>query len=292
MDTQYKSITKNDINRYKAISENLITKTQIANDYNTLRIIFIDNKTLPQYFQQEITQAINRCFQGKLPRQTHAYTSKQNRAAIAINTEFLKDKTDDYCEYLILEEFCHLLDYAAADFEESSQFLGFCNDYRANVGSELSTQICERLNSYYDHYYVNKLMLSFDAEKWIYFNSDNFGPNSHSALNRLFAEIRATKPANHSLAIITTEILRMLCFSRAIESFLAHAELPAEGQKQELITIQTNTIDTIQLAEQKARALDKTYPNTTEYFKPNDFVSKDSFFIRVSQFWDYIHLFE
>lgn len=291
MDTQYIAITKNDINRYKTISQNLITKTQVANDYNTLKIVFIDDNTFPQYFQQEITQTIHGRFQGKLPHKTHAYASKQNRGAIAINTEFLKNKTDDYCEFIILEEFCHLLDYAAADSTESNQYLSFCNDYRANIGSELSTQICQRLNSYYDHYYVNKLMLSIDAEKWIYFKSNLFGPNSHASLNRSFAEIRATKPAKHNLAIITTEILHMLCFSRAIESSVTYTQLPEE-QKQQLTTIKTNTLDTIQLAEQKARTLEKSYPSTTDYFKPNDFVSKDSFFIIVGQFWDYLHLFE
>ncbi len=291
MDILYKAITKNDVSRYKAICEELITKTQVANDYNTLRILFVDNYSLQTYFQQEITQAIGGHFQGKLPAQTHAYASKQSRGAIAINTDNLKNKADETCEFILLEEFCHLLDYEAAVFSESDQFLGFCSDYSVNVGSKFSTEICERLSNYYNHYYVDKLLLSFDLEKWIQFKSNYYGPNSHAKLNRLFAEIRATKPAKHSLAIITTEILRMLCFTRSIESFLAHANLPEE-LKQQLITSKANTTETIELAEQKARTIDKSYPNTINYFRLSDFVSKDSFFIRVGQMWSYLQLFE
>jgi hypothetical protein len=58
----------------------LITKTQVADDYHNLRIVFIDNNSLLEVFQKEITQTIGGYFQGKLPRQAHAYASKQSRA--------------------------------------------------------------------------------------------------------------------------------------------------------------------------------------------------------------------
>ena len=101
----------------------------------------------------------------------------------------------------------------------------------------------------------------------------------------MFAQTRATKPAKHCLAIITTEILEMLCFARAIESFLVHADLPEE-QKRQLLATKTAAIGTILVAEEHARALDKSYPDTCGYFKLGDFVSKDSFFVRVRQFWN------
>jgi len=61
---------------------------------------------------------------------------------------------------------------------------------------------------------------------------------------------------------------------------------------QQLITSKTNAIKTIEFAEQTARAIDKSYPNIIDYFRLNDFASKDSFFIRVKQFWSHVHLFE
>ena len=291
METLYRSITRNDISRYKTICDRLISKTQVADDYHNLRILFIDNSSLLEVFWQEITQTIGGHFQGKLPRQAHAYASKQSRGAMAINTDGMRDKTTDNCEFIILEEFCHLLDYAAADFTQGNQFTSFCNDYSKYVGYHLSSEVSENLDKYYNHYYVNKLMLSFDVEKWVQFRSDYYGRNSRAKLSRLFAEIRATKPPKHCLAIITTEILRILCFTRSIESFLTYTE-HSEIRKQQLIAIKNNSIETIIFAEESARAIDKSYPTTADYFIPSYFVSKDSFFIRVKQFWNYLHLFE
>jgi hypothetical protein len=71
---------------------------------------------------------------------------------------------------------------------------------------------------------------------------------------------------------------------------MAHAEL-SEEQKQQLTESKNNTNEIIRFAEQNARTIDKSYPNTIDYFKLSDFVSKDSFFIRVRQFWNYLHLF-
>ncbi len=173
METLYFTITKNDVSQYKIICDNLITKTQIAKDYQTLRVIFIANNSLLELFQKQITLAIGGNFQGKLPLQAQAYASKQNRAAIAINTDDLMNKTMENCEFIILEEFCHLLDYAAADFTQSSQFLSFSNDYNKHVISHFSSKIPEQLDSYYEHYYVNKLLLFFDVEKWIQFKSNH-----------------------------------------------------------------------------------------------------------------------
>jgi hypothetical protein len=291
MDTLYMAITKNDVSRYKIICDALITKTQIAKDYNALRVLFIANTSLLEVFQKQITQAIGGYFQGKLPPQAYAYASKQKRGAIAINTDGLMDKTLENCEFIILEEFCHLLDYAAADFTQSSQFLSFCNDYSKHVNSNFSSKICEELDIHYDHYYVNKLLLFFDVEKWIQFKSNYYGQSSRAQLSRLFAENKATKPTKHCLAIITTEILNALCFTRSIESFLAYAKL-SEEQKQQLMASKNKAIETIRFAEQNAKTLDKSYPNTIDYFRLSDFVSKDSFFIRVRQLWNYLHLFE
>jgi hypothetical protein len=291
METLYLRITKNDVSQYKIICDKLITKTQVAKDYNTLRILFIANTSLLEVFQKQIILAIGGNFQGKLPLQAHAYASKQNRGTIAINTDNLKNKTLENSEFIILEEFCHLLDYAADDFTQSSQFLSFCNDYSKYVDSHFSSKISEQLDIHYNHYYVNKLLLFFDVEKWIQFKSNHYGPSSRSHLSRLFAEIRATKPAKHCLAIITVEILHALCFARSVESFLAYAKELSEEQKQQLIASENKAIETIQFAEQNARTLDKSYPNTMDYFRLGDFVSKDSFFIRVRQFWNYLHLF-
>ena len=290
METLYRAITRNDISRYKTICQTLITKTQVANDYNTLRILFIDNNSLLEVFQQEITQAIGGHFQGNLPAQAHAYASKQSRSAIAINTDTLRNKTPSNCEFIILEEFCHLLDYAAADFMQSEQFLNFSNEYSRYFDSHFASEVTENLGRHYNHYYVNKLMLSFDVEKWIQFKAGYYGQSSRAQFSRLFSEIRATRPPKHCLVIITTEILRMLCFARAVESFLVYAELP-EIQIQQLTACKNNTIETIRFAEQNAKAIDNTYPNTIDYFKRSDFVSKDNFFIRIRQFFNYLHLF-
>jgi hypothetical protein len=290
METLYRAITQNNIGRYKTICQTLITKTQVANDYNTLRILFIDNNSLLEVFQQEITQAIGGHFQGKLPHQAHAYASKQSRSVIAINTDGLKDKTTDKCGFIILEEFCNLLDYAAADFSQSEQFLNFRNEYSGFVDSHFASEVTENLGRHYNQYYVNKIMLSFDVEKWIQFKSDLNGPSSRAQLSRLFAEIRATRPPKHCLVIITTEILRLLCFARAVESFLVYAELP-EIQIQQLTACKDNAVETIRFAEQNAKAIDNAYPNTIDYFRRSDFVSKDNFFIRIRQFFNYLHFF-
>ncbi len=291
METLYITITKNDFHRYKIICDGLITKTQVVKDYNALRVLFIANTSLLEVFQKQITQAIGGNFQGKLPLQASAYASKQKRGAIAINTDDLMNKTLENCEFIILEEFCHLLDYAADDFSQSDQFLSFRNDYSKHVDSHFSSKISEQLDVYYNYYYVNKLLLFFDVEKWIQFKANHYGPSLKAQLSRLFAEIKATKPAKHFLAIITTEILHALCFTRSVESFLAYAELPEE-QIQQLMGSKNKAMETIRFAEQNARTLDKLYPNTIDYFRPSDFISKDSFFIRVRQFWNYLHLFE
>jgi hypothetical protein len=289
METLYRAITRKDLSRYKSICQKLITKTQIENDYNTLRLVFIDNTSLPEFFQQEITQAIGGHFQGHLPHPTHAYASKHNRGAIAINTDDLENKTTDLCEFIILEEFCHLLDYAAADFTQSIQFLNFKDQYSRYVDHHFASEVAGSLDKYYDHYYVNKLMLSFDVDKWIQYRSDCYGQSSRPKLNRLFSEIKATRPPKHCLAVITTEILRMLCFARTIESFLVYTQLP-EKQQQQLTALKNNTFETIRFAEQNALAIDNTYPNTIGYFERSDFVSKEDFFIRIQQFWNYLHL--
>jgi hypothetical protein len=290
METLYRALTRNDFSRYKTICQELITETQVADDYQTLRILFIDNNSLLEVFQQEITQAIGGHFQGHLPPQAHAYASEQNRSAIAINTDDLKDKTTDNCEFILLEEFCHLLDYAAADFNQGSQFFNFRNEYSKYVDSQFASNVTEAIGRHYDDYYVNKLVLSFDLEKWIQFKTDYYGPSIRAQLNRLFSEIRATRPPKHCLAIITTEILRMLCFARAVESFLVYTKLP-EIQMQQLTACKENTFETIRFAEQNAKAIDNNYPNTIDYFRLSDFASKDNFFKRNRQFWIYLQLF-
>lgn len=290
METLYRAITRNDIGRYKTICQKLITKTKVANDYNSLIILFIDNKTLVKIFQQEITQAIGKYFQGNLPALSKAYASKQNKSAIAINTGNLMDKTTIECEFIILEEFCNLLDYAATDFTESQQFLNFINEYSKYVDSHFASEVTECLGRHYNHYYVNKLILSFDAEKWIKFKFDYYSLSSRPQLNRLLSEIRATKPPKHCLSIITTEIIGMMCFARAVESFLVYAKLP-EIEIQQLTAIKNSTLKTIKFAEQNAKLIDNTYPTVIDYFRPTDFVSKDNFFIRIRQFWSYLQLF-
>lgn len=290
METQYRATTKNDVSLYKAICQTLITKTQIENDYTFLRILFIDSNSLLEVFQKEITQATGGHFQGKMPAQARAYVSQQGKAAIAINTTGLASKTDEYCEFVILEEFCRLLDYAAADSTQNEQFLNFQKEYSRYVESHFATEIADGLNANYNQYYVNKLVLSFDVEKWIEFKSDYYGPSYKAKLSSRFSQIRATRPPKHCLAIITSEILRMLCFARAVESFLVHAELP-EIQIQQLTECKNNTIVTIRFAEQTAKAIDNTYPDTVDYFRRSDFVSKNNFFIRIRQFFNFLHLF-
>jgi hypothetical protein len=290
METQYRATTKNDISRYKEICQKLITKTQIENDYNFLRILFIDNKSLLEVFQKEIIQATGGPFQGKMPAQARAYVAQQGRAAMAINTTGLANKTDEYCEFVVLEEFCRLLDYAAADSTQKDQFLTFKKEYSRYVEPHFATEIADCLNVNYNQYYVNKLALSFDVEKWIEFKSGYYGPSHRSKLSSRFSEIRATRPPKHCLAIITSEILRMLCFARAVESFLVYAQLP-EIQMEQLTVCKNSTIETIRFAEQTAKAIDNAYPDIVDYFKRSDFVSKNSFFIRIRQFFVFLHLF-
>src|SRR5512139_1496169 len=143
METLYRATTRNDIDRYKTICQTLIIKTQVANDYNTLTILFIDNNSLLEVFQHEITQAIGGHFEGNLPAQAHAYASKQNRSAITINTDGLRNKTTDNSEFIILEEFCHLLDDAASDFSQSQQFLNFLNEYSRYFDSHFASEVTE-----------------------------------------------------------------------------------------------------------------------------------------------------
>jgi hypothetical protein len=290
METQYRSTTKNDISPYKAICQTLITKTQIENDYTSLKILFIDNSSLLEVFQKEITQATGGHFQSKMPAMARAYVSQQGKAALAINTTGLGSKTEEYCKFIILEEFCRLLDYAAADSTQNDQFLNFRKEYSRYVESHFATEIADGLNANYNQYYVNKLVLSFDVEKWIEFKSDLYGPSYKAKLSSRFSAIKATRPPKHCLAIITSEILRLLCVARAIESFLVHAELP-ETPIQQLTTSKNSTIETIRFAEQNARAIDNAYPDTVDYFQRSDFVSKNSFFIRIRQFFVYLHLF-
>ncbi len=145
METLYITITRNDVSRYKIICDTLIAKTEVAKDYNALRILFFANTSVLEVFQKQIIQAIGGNFQGKLPLQAYAYASKQKKCAIAINTDELMNKTLENCEFIILEEFCHLLDYAADDFTQSSQFLSFCNDYSKHVDCHFSSKISEQL---------------------------------------------------------------------------------------------------------------------------------------------------
>ena len=51
-----RAATQNDADRYKAICQTLITKTQVENDYNKLRSLFINNNLLLEAFQQENQQ--------------------------------------------------------------------------------------------------------------------------------------------------------------------------------------------------------------------------------------------
>ncbi len=290
METLYRAVTQNDIIRYKAICQRLITKTQVGNDYNTLKILFFDNKSFLEVFQQEITQALGKQFLGNLPAQAQAYASEQSRSAIAINTDDLRNKTTENCEFIILEEFCRLIDYAAVDFAQSEQFLNFKKEYARFADSNFASDVAESLSIQYDQYYVNKLVLSFDVEKWIQFRCDYFSQNSRARLSRLFSEVRATKPPKHCLAVISTEILRILCFARAVESFLLFTEIP-KLQIQQLTACKDNALETIRFAEQNAKTIDISYPFTIDYFRESDFASKDKFFIRISQFWNYFHLF-
>ncbi|PVX27627.1 MAG: hypothetical protein CW716_01310 [Candidatus Bathyarchaeum sp.] len=289
METLYKAATRNDVSPYKAICQTLITKTQVENDYNSLRILFIDNSSLVEPFQKEISQAIGICFQGGLPTQTHAYASQHGKGALVINTTGLGRKTLENCEFIILEEFCRLLDYAAADFTQNEQ-LDFHNEFSRYVDSRFASEIAEKLDKKYNQYYVNKFVLSFDVEKWIQFKAGYYGASFRAKLNRRFSEIRATRPPKHCLAIITSEILGMLSFVHAVDSFLVYAKLP-EIQLQQLTESKNNTLKTVKFAEQNAKAIVTTYPDVVDYFRQSDFVSKNNFFIRTRQLFVFLHLF-
>jgi hypothetical protein len=82
----------------------------------------------------------------------------------------------------------------------------------------------------------------------------------------------------------------MLCFARAVESFVAYSELP-ESQKEQLVASKNGTIETIRFAEQNARAIVNAYPDTIDYFRRSDFVSKNNYFVRIRQFFVFLHLF-
>ena len=89
------------------------------------------------------------------------------------------------------------------------------------VDSHFASEVTESLGRHYDHYYVNKLMLSFDVEKWIQFKAGYYGQSSRAQLNRLFSEIRATRPPKHCLVIITTEILKDALFCSCCREFFS-----------------------------------------------------------------------
>ena len=145
----------------------------------------------------------------------------QGIGLIGLNVDELKEKSKDYQEFVILEEFCHLLDDKGDSRPNNSQrvFIQDCSKQQKFQNVNL-TNLAHSLSDNFVHYDVNKLLMKFDFEKWIKYRKGQYDKQLRQRTPDYYETVSNFTKEQGSVIMIT-QMLMVISFVRAVESFLS-----------------------------------------------------------------------
>lgn len=213
-----------------------------------------------------------------LPPKARA-TALKGVAVITIRVDELNEKSNDYIEFIILEEFCHLLDYKGNATPKSNEFWEFTNKYKQTEEPKFVEVVVSELNSHFNHYNVNLFLMKYGFEKWIKYRHAHYGKQHQQKFHKFYDRILVTHSQKQSSAIMITEMLKVISFLRAVESYMKENEgLLGVKTRNKLQGIVSSVETTVSLMEEYAQSLDPSITNILTLFSDDKFIEKGVFF--------------
>jgi hypothetical protein len=284
MEVVIEALAKREIAWYKKICEAFSELPELSLSYERLVILFMDSTTTRQTFNQKLSQYLGtRCDQ-TVPSMANA-TALKGIGVIAVRIDDLSQKSKPFRHFAILEEFCHLLDYKGDSTPLSSMFWEFIKKFSQVEDHKFAELVAKELNGHFNHFNVNKLLMRHNFNEWMDFRRTHYGKQHRQKIGPFYEKITSTHNQKQSLAIFITEIVKVISFSRAVESFVAENEGLTKKKKRRLETIVESSEKTILFMEEYARTLDPRIEGTSAFLSQDSFASKDKFFEKVTQFW-------
>ena len=152
----YESLTKREVSWYKRTCELFSKFPELTQNYDLLVILFVGNLTPLNVYNQKLSQYFGVRRKQELPKNARA-TARKGIGTITVRVDVLDQKSKAYCEFIILEEFCHLLDYKGDATPQEKAFWAFRNKYKQVEDHKFAEKVVRELNSHFNHFNVKSL---------------------------------------------------------------------------------------------------------------------------------------
>lgn len=224
-----------------------------------------------------------------LPPQAIAF-ARNRIGVITLRIDVLNQKSRPFCEVTLLEEFYHLIDYKGDSTPQEKEFWTFSDRYSLTEDRKFVLKVVAELNSHFNHYNINKFMMKYDLTRWLDYKRTYYGKEFRQRLENFYTDITSKYSQKKCSAILITETVKVISFSRAIESFIQENESFDENVRQILNEIRTsNGITILEIEQYTTRQLPKA-KNSLVFFSLDSFTSKNIFFNKICQFWSMLDL--
>jgi hypothetical protein len=217
--------------------------------------------------------------------------ANKGKGAITIRVDNLERNSKAFREFVILEEFCHILDYKGDSAPRSVEFWRFRNEYvKTEEDDNFVRQVTEGLNKAFNHFNVNRLLMKKDFRKWVSFRKNHYGKQHRQKAESFYKDIISRFNQKRSLAILITEIVKMISFLEAVESFIDENKDLDRKRKEIIEKLMVSIKKTISNFEEYAEGMDSRAHDLSSQFLTDQFADKDLFFKNVSQLWAILDL--
>lgn len=209
-------------------------------------VLFVGLRTTDEDYKQTVSPYPE--FQGYRMNNKKAQAgANQGIAIIGVNIDELNKKSGEYREFVILEEFCHLLDDQGDSKPKEKEFWDFVGEYSKSENDRFAMKVAHELNSHFNHYNVNKLLMVADFEKWLKYRNAQYGKQLKQRTKGFYNKITELYPQKQCIAIFLAEMVKVISFMRAVESYINENKATIGRKKKEkleqIVVSTKNTID-------------------------------------------------
>jgi hypothetical protein len=251
--------------------------------YTKIVIFFYQFKMSDENYKQMFSKYPE--FQGyKVNNKRAEAGAIQGKAMITINTEELNKKTKDYREFIILEEFCHLVDDKGDSKPKGKEHLDFTKKYSERQNMYLAIKLTHDLDDQFKHYKVNRLLMKVDFEKWFKYRHAQYDKQLRQRTKSFYENITKQFPNESCTVIMIIELLMVISFLRAVESFKKENDLVLGNKNnKKLQQIMLSTTKTIDLLQKYTMKLDAINSDISSLFKSEVFIDEETYFREINK---------
>lgn len=253
--------------------------------YKKIVVFFLSSKTNDENYKQSFSHYPE--FQDyKMNNKRAEAGAIDGNGIMSFNIEELNKKSEDYREFVILEEFCHLLDDNGDSRPKGKELLDFVRRFSECRNMLLVQKMAHDLDENFKHYNVNKLMMKFDFEKWFKFRHSHYGKLLRQRTNGFYQQVTKLHSNELSTAIMIIQILMVISFLRAVESFKNENDI-ALGlkEKQKLKQIISQHAKTINLLQKYTEQLGLVDFDILSLFNGEVFTDEELYFREINRLW-------